>query len=152
VNGAAVAVTPTNGYIHLDRQWAKGDKVSLSLAMPVERIAPNPQIRQDAGCIALQRGPVVYCLEQVDNGASLANVVIPRDAHLTVGFDANLFDGVSVVTGEASRIEPEKWPGGLYQPQSAVPYVSSKFTFKAIPYCFWANREPGEMRVWIREV
>jgi uncharacterized protein len=152
VNGTPTAVVPVNGYVHLNRTWAKGDEVTLSLEMPVERIAPNPQIRQDAGCVALQRGPVVYCLEQVDNGGGLANVVIPRDSRMSSTFDADLFDGVCVITGEASRVEPEKWPGGLYQPQSLVPYASSKMMFKAIPYCFWANREPGEMRVWIREV
>jgi DUF1680 family protein len=119
--------------------------------MPVERIAPHPDIRQDAGCIALQRGPVVYCLEEVDNGPALANVVIPRDARLTAEFDPSLFGGVGVIKGEALRVQPATWPGGLYQPESALEYVQSPVQFKAIPYCFWANREPGEMRVWIRE-
>jgi hypothetical protein len=57
-----------------------------------------------------------------------------------------------VITGEAVRIEPSTWPGGLYQAQSNVKYEQTPFTFKAIPYCFWANRQPGEMRVWVREV
>jgi DUF1680 family protein len=126
--------------------------VVLTLDMPVERIAPHPAIRQDAGCIALQRGPVIYCLEETDNGAQLANVVIPRDARLIGSVEADLFGGVGVITGEAVRIEPTQWPGGLYQPQSVVPYSRTPMTFKAIPYCFWANREPGEMLVWIREV
>lgn len=152
VNGANVDATPENGYVRLARQWANGDSVTLLLAMPVERIAPHPQIRQDAGCIALQRGPVVYCLEEVDNGANLANVVIPTDAPLNAAFDTNLFGGVGVITGEAVRVEPKNWPNGLYQPESRLHYARSTFSFKAIPYCFWANREPGEMRVWIREI
>ena len=61
-----------------------------------------------------------------------------------------LFGGISVVTGQAMRVEPMKWPGGLYQPQSHLQYAQAPFTFKAIPYCFWANREPGEMLVWVR--
>jgi DUF1680 family protein len=120
--------------------------------MPVERIAPHPLIRQDVGCIALQRGPVVYCLEEADNGSELAHVVIPRHTRLATRIDADLFNGISVISGEAMRIKPVNWPGGLYQPQSLVPYSNSRFTFRAIPYCFWANREPGEMRVWIREM
>ncbi|MBZ0287781.1 MAG: glycoside hydrolase family 127 protein, partial [Anaerolineae bacterium] len=60
LNGSTVNVAPRNGYVHINRQWQSGDSVTLSLAMPVERVAPHPEIRQDAGCIALQRGPVVY--------------------------------------------------------------------------------------------
>jgi DUF1680 family protein len=119
--------------------------------MPIERIASHPEIRQDAGCIALQRGPVVYCLEEADNGPRLANVALPRGTRLTAEFDRDLFGGISVITGDAIRLEPQNWPGGLYQPQSALSYPQSSFAFKAIPYCFWANRQPGEMRVWIQE-
>ena len=123
----------------------------LSLAMPVERIAPHPHIRQDAGQIALQRGPVIYCLEETDNSPRLANVVLPPAASLTAVLDADLFGGISVITGEAVCIEPAHWPDSLYQPRSQVQNAPAPFTFKAIPYCFWANREPGEMRVWVRE-
>ena len=151
VNGQKLESQPAHGYLHLQRTWADGDRVSLVLSMPVERIAANPMVRQDAGCIALQRGPVVYCLEQVDNGANLANVVISRHSTLSASFDSALFGGVGVITGQAMRVEPLKWPGGLYQPQSHFQYAQAPFTFKAIPYCFWANREPGEMRVWVRE-
>jgi DUF1680 family protein len=112
---------------------------------------PNPEIRQDAGNIALQRGPVVYCLEQVDNGSHLANVAVPPESKLTASIDAGLFGGVGIITGEAVRIEPKNWTSGLYRSQSQVEVERKPFTFKAIPYCFWANREPGEMRVWIRE-
>jgi DUF1680 family protein len=151
VNGNRQSSSPIDGFAHISRTWSSGDEITLSLAMPVERIASNPQIRQDAGCIALQRGPVVYCLEEADNGPRLANVIIPHDAQLNPTVDTGLFGGVGVITGEARRVEPAEWPGGLYQPQSSIKYSQPTFTFKAIPYCFWANRQPGEMRVWIRE-
>lgn len=151
INGAPYDATLTNGYAVISREWVSGDEVTLRLAMPVERIVPNPHIRQDAGCIALQRGPVVYCLEETDNGAQLANIALPRDARLMAGFDKNLFGGVGVITGDAVRVEPLQWPGGLYQPQSVLELTRAPLAFKAIPYCFWANREPGEMQVWIRE-
>jgi DUF1680 family protein len=151
VNGKALTVEPLGGYAVIAREWASGDTVTLRLVMPIERIAPHPHIRQDAGCIALQQGPVVYCLEEVDNGPQLANVTLPRDARLKIAYDAGLFGGVNVITGDAIRKEPANWPGGLYQPQSALTYHPASSTFKAIPYCFWANREPGEMRVWMRE-
>jgi DUF1680 family protein len=151
VNGQAQSVTLENGYAVLKRQWKNGDHIILELDMPVERMTPHPEIRQDAGHIALQRGPVVYCLEEVDNGARLANVAIPRDTRLQASLDTGLFGGITVITGDAIRVEPLSWPGAMYQPQSVVKYERSPFSLKAIPYYLWANREPGEMRVWIRE-
>ncbi len=152
VNGEAVNVSLTQGYAVIERTWQTGDTVSLTLMMPVERIAPHPEIRQDAGCVALQRGPVVYCLEQADNGPRLANVVLPREARLSARFEPTLFDGVTVITGEGLRAEPVEWPQpALYSPQSALQYAPTPMPIKAIPYFLWANREPGEMRVWIRE-
>ncbi len=82
VNGVPIEASISRGYARIQREWSSGDTVSLTLSMPVERIAANPNIRQDAGQIALQRGPVIYCLEEVDNGAHLANVVISPDAAL----------------------------------------------------------------------
>ena len=64
-----------NGYIRIERTWQSGDQVELTLPMPVERIEAHPSVRQDAGRVALQRGPVVYCLEEVDNGPYLADVI-----------------------------------------------------------------------------
>jgi hypothetical protein len=151
VNGSALSVSPSNGYAVISREWANGDAVDLHLSMPVERIVAHPHVRQDAGCIALQQGPVVYCLEEADNGPHLANLVLPRDSRLRSEFAADLFGGVNVITGDAIRTAAQGWPGGLYQPQSALQLAPAPITFKAIPYCFWANRQPGEMRVWVRE-
>ena len=151
VNGETLDVTSitTRGYARIDRAWHPGDQVELMLPMPVERIESHPNVRQSAGCVALQRGPIVYCLEEVDNGPGLANVVLPRDAELAVAFDSELLEGVSVITGEALRRDPQDREGGLYRPVGLKKMRS--FVFKAVPYYLWANREPGEMRVWIRE-
>ena len=151
VNGDSILLEPQRGYVKIRRSWKRGDIVQLSLDMPVERIAPHPLIRQDAGCVALQRGPVVYCIEGADNGERLANVVLPRDSELSVKHDASLFDGIPIITGKAVRIEPASWNGGLYEPQAMLDYINPSFELKAIPYNLWANRDPGEMRVWIRE-
>lgn len=150
VNGQAIAPAIHKGYAHIEREWQPGDVVTLTLPMPVERMQAHPSVRQNAGRIALQRGPVVYCLEQVDNGADLAQVVIPRDSQLTARYEPDTLGGATVISGEASRITPAEWSGGLYQP--AAPPDAQAFTFRAVPYCLWANREPGEMRVWVREM
>lgn len=151
VNGEEVAPAIEKGYATIDRRWSAGDEITLTLRMPVERVVSHPKVRQNAGCVALQRGPVVYCLEEADNGPDLANVVLPPEAPLSATFDPNLLGGVTVITGEAARRAPEGWRGGLYQPRATQAIAASTFTFKAVPYCFWANRQPGEMRVWMRE-
>ena len=68
VNGKSVKLAPKKGYVHIVRTWKKGDRVDLVLPMAVERIEAHPAVRQDAGFVALQRGPIVYCLEEADNG------------------------------------------------------------------------------------
>ncbi len=149
VNGVAVEAEVRSGYARLERAWAPGDVVALDLAMPVERMRAHPQVRQDAGQVALQRGPIVYCAEEADNGARLANLVLPAASPLVAGRDPGLFGGLGVLTGEALRVEPAEWPGGLYQAETAHTIAARPQAFKAIPYAFWANRAPGEMRVWL---
>jgi len=150
VNGERQTASTERGYVVLSREWSDGDKVELTLAMPVERVMPHPSIRQTAGQIALQRGPLVYCLEEVDNGARLANVCIPASSELDASLDSGLFGGASVITGQALRIEPAEDSTALYRHHSQTGYKETAFTFKAIPYYLWANRDLGEMRVWIR--
>ncbi len=150
INGAEQETVAESGYVILSCQWADGDTVDLTLSMPVERVMPHPHIRQTAGQIALQRGPLIYCLEEVDNGSRLANICIPSSATLGASFDSELFGGITVVTGEALRLEPAEKSSTLYRHESQAEYASDSFAFRAIPYYLWANRDPGEMRVWIR--
>ena len=150
VKGERVEVALENGYALVSRQWADGDTVELTLAMPVERVMSHPNIRQTAGQIALQRGPLVYCLEEVDNGPRLANICIPHDASMAASFDSELFGGATAITGPGLRIEPAEEDAALYRHHSRARYNESEVAVKAIPYFLWANREPGEMRVWIR--
>jgi len=150
VNGKAckLKALARKGYAYIKRIWKKGDRVDLALPMPVERIAAHPHVRMNAGRVALQRGPVVYCLEEVDNGPDLAAIVLPSDAKLKARFQPDLLEGVTVITGRAARRTLADPRGGLYQPASPR---SKSLTNKAVPYFAWCNRKPGEMRVWIRQ-
>ena len=147
VNGRAASVKTEKGYAWINRRWQTGDIVDLSLPMPVERIEAHPKVRQDAGRVALQRGPVVYCLEEADNGRDLNDLVLPRAAALKAKFEPDLLGGVVVVTGTAKRRDQAMWKRELYRPV-ATPLKGS--SIKAVPYAVWANRKPGEMVVWIR--
>jgi hypothetical protein len=150
VNGERVDLESSveRGYAKLSRIWQDGDEVELRLPMPVERIEANPNVRMDGGKVALQRGPIVYCLEETDNGPNLQDVRLPRDAALSAEQRSDLLGGVAVVTGRALRRDPGGWDDELYRPASSE---LQEFEFTAVPYYAWCNREPGEMTVWIRE-
>lgn len=135
------------GYARITREWKKGDKVVLTLPMPVERVYANPKVRMNVGRVALQRGPIVYCLEEVDNGKDLNAILLPKDAKLTVKTDKIAGQNVPVITAKAKRI-PADSRNALYADTVAKPKAAS---IKAIPYFMWANRAEGEMLVWIGE-
>jgi uncharacterized protein len=134
-----------HGYLVLDREWRRGDRVELDLPMPVQRIAANPNVKAEQGLLAIQRGPVVYCLEQCDQAESLASLWLPPDAELKAGRERGLLGGVVAITGEACAASPQKWGRSLYQP----PAPSRRVAVKAIPYYAWDNRQPGTMKVWL---
>ena len=101
-----------------------------------------------AGRVALQRGPVVYCLEAADNGEDLDALTLPRAANFTATFDPDLLGGVAVLRGQAERLSSDAWGEEIYRAQ---PPASVSVPVTAIPYFAWDNRAPGEMQVWIRE-
>jgi DUF1680 family protein len=147
VNGKAFKAPVKKGYAEIDRTWADGDRVELALDMPVERMAAHPAIPEDAGKVALQRGPIVYCLEQCDHAADVTTLVLPDMAPLKARWDARLLGGCSVIEGEAEVFPPSGWKGALYRPASQV--KAKKVRLKAVPYSLWCNREPGAMTVWM---
>jgi DUF1680 family protein len=132
-----------SGYVRIHRTWKAGktEYVTLTLPMPVERVYADPRVKADVGRVALQRGPVVYCLEGVDNGGQVRNLALPPDAKLSSVFRKDLLGGVTVVTGEALAVTrgPDK------------KLVTKPVKFQAVPYSVWDNREPGPMVVWLPE-
>jgi DUF1680 family protein len=129
------------GYIKISRTWKKGDMIRLELPMPVERVYAHPKVKADVGRVALQRGPVVYCLEGVDNDGRVRNLCLPRDAKLSAAFEKKLLRGVVVVRGEALAVSRDKNDKRVTRPVH----------FRAVPYATWDNRKPGEMVVWLPE-
>jgi len=149
VNDKPIAVAPIlqKGYARIEREWKKGDRVVLALAMPVERIEAHPAVREDIGRVALQRGPVVYCLEGVDNAAPLDRIVLPRDAKFETQFKSDFLSGVIVIAADALLADDQEWKETLYRSQ---PTPRRPFRITAVPSCVWDNRAPGAMRVWLR--
>lgn len=148
VNGEQLelAAIMDRGYAKVNRLWQSGDKITLDFPMPVIRLAAHPQVRENAGRVALQRGPLVYCLEEADNGPVLTDIVLPLEPEFQTTFDPELLGGVVTIEAEAYRSADDDQR--LYRPFSAA---LRTVRIKAIPYYAWNNRGVGEMLVWIRQ-
>jgi len=148
LNGKRITPVLQKGYALIARLWRKGDAVELDMAMPVEMLEANPKVRSDAGKAAFKRGPLVYCLEEVDNGKDLADLALAPDPGISVTRNKKFpFPGTVIITADARRRSAKGWESALYRPGlSRVDTVR----VKAVPYALWGNRKPGEMTVWIR--
>ncbi|MBB3355000.1 glycoside hydrolase family 127 protein [Rhizobium lentis] len=149
VNGAMLdlGAHARDGYARIDREWADGDKVALYLPLALRPQYANPKVRQDAGRVALMRGPLVYCVETTDNGEDLNTIVLPRElsaAETVVLKDLN--DAVALDL-KVEREETSNWGTSLYRKAPAERRVA---TARFVPYHLWDNRAPGEMLVWVQ--
>jgi len=134
VNGEAVDPAPqADGYVHLRRTWRRGDTVAIALPMPVRRVYAHEKVEADRGKVALMRGPIVYCLEGVDQpDVDLFAVALPPQADLAAEHRPDLLGGVTVLRGQ-----------GVAE--------GSHVALTAVPYYAWANRDRSPMTVWISE-
>ena len=155
VNGAVVDVeTRPGSYAEIVRQWQAGDVIRLLLPMPVQRLTCHPAVADVFGRVALQRGPLVYCIEQADHnnpdeGAAgdVRALRLPQDASLNPRFVPNLLGGVTVVN--ALVFSSDELNDALYSRIPSSHESDRVVALTAIPYYAWANREPGPMRVWL---
>ena len=134
------------GYAHVTGKWNKGDTITIKFQMPVERVEAHPSVRMNAGKVALQRGPLVYCLEEADNGKNLADIALARKTEFKTVWRKDIPGGYAAIEGQAKRRLIDKWGDKLYSVEESGEKI---IRFKAVPYYLWANRKPGEMRVWI---
>jgi len=133
------------GYAKIKRKWQK-DRIKLILKMPVEKIYANPEVREDIGKVSLQRGPIVYALEEIDNGKNLPAVYLADDAELKAEYKEDLLGGVTVVKGSAYKLDKDSFGSSLYSTQKPE---FKQIEIQAVPYYTWDNRESGEMLVWL---
>src|SRR5207253_10679042 len=111
------------------------------------QVNTHTSVIENEDCIALQLGPLVYCIKTVDNPLPLHLIRLPEDARLTSHFEPELLEGITVIEGDASALKATDWAGTLYRtapPEHEAQHIT------AIPYYAWDNRQAGEMRVWIR--
>jgi len=139
INNQPVDYTIENGYAVIKRTWKKNDVLKVDLPMEVRRVTANEKVKDDQGKVALQRGPVIYCAEWVDNNGKASNIIIPANAAFQVQFKPDLLNGVEIITSEVPVINID---------EQAQTVSTSRKIVTAIPYYAWANRGKGEMMVW----
>lgn len=131
VNGQAQSLNLEKGYAVINRSWKPGDTVELELAMQVRKTVANDSVKYDRGKLALERGPIVYAAESIDNGSNVLDLSVDPEAEFTSEYQTDLLDGVVTIRGTA-------FDNGKKQ------------DFTAIPYYSWANRGESKMTVWLQ--
>jgi uncharacterized protein len=155
VNGKSLEGAQAGQYLPIHRRWSPGDTVSLNFPMSPEVVASNPRVSENRGRVAVQRGPVVYCMEQVDqpNTPAMADVAILANPPAAKAFQAeyksDLLDGVTVLHHNGAALELSSSKEALYLPASPDAPKIRPQNLTLIPYYVWANRQATPMQVWV---
>ena len=153
VNGESIAGAQPGSYLPIRRRWTPGDKVLLSFDMTPQILRANPAVTENTGRVAFQRGPIVFCMEGLDQPSrpqqrNLAGFSVNSAGPTSAHYDPSLLNGVMVLDHQGSQ-EDGPPSRSLYYAADAPQPEASPATLKLIPYYAWANREPSEMQVWI---
>lgn len=148
VNGRDAGVEPKPGrYATISRVWKAGDVIDLDLPMPPRLIAGHPRIEEVRNQAAVQRGPVVYCLESPDlpEGTNILDVYLPSDIQFAVEHEPGFLGGVTTLGGKALLRHERR--EAMYAPLEEPDW--NEVTTQFVPYFAWGNRGPGDMTVWL---
>ena len=151
VNGNDADYSMKKGYAYIRNNWTGSDSITLNLCMRPFLVEANPLVRMDAGKVAIQYGPLIYCIEEADNGSQVFDLFLSRECSLITHFEEDLLGGVVVVEGEGYVHDLTKWQHKLYSKASSNTSFERK-KFRAIPYYAWANRGNGKMTVWLNSL
>jgi len=140
VNGMDYKARVEDGYAVIDRDWKKGDQVAYNLPMNIQRVTANDKVAADRGLVALERGPILFCLEDKDNAFNVNNFILPDNASLKLSFNKDILTGTYTIQGEGISVNPST---------DKLSMLNEKSAFTAIPYNVWDNRGGAAMRVWL---
>ncbi|HEX6802963.1 MAG TPA: beta-L-arabinofuranosidase domain-containing protein [Terriglobales bacterium] len=155
VNGKPETAVKAGEYLPLRRTWKPGDRVSLKFPMDTVPVAANPRVSEDRGKVAVRRGPMIYCMEGLDqpDGVALA------DASILIGggghdefrneYKPDMLDGIMVLHHRGGAYEVSSAEEALYAPVKAMSRKTRPVDLTFIPYYVWANRKPSPMEVWV---
>jgi DUF1680 family protein len=145
INGTSIHIKTKRGYAVIARTWRAGDRVELDLPMEIRFVSAHPAVWANGQRVAVERGPMVYAFEEVDNGPYLADLMI-RKSTLKADFEPGLFGGIVSLVGRGEASDPAVWKDKLYDDEPALRVARR---VKAVPFCLWGNRGAGNMAVWV---
>lgn len=140
LNDQKIQASIVDGYAVIDREWKKGDHVNLQLPMNIQRVIANEKVKADRNLVALERGPVLYCIEETENKFNVNHLILPDSAKLSFKSLPEILNGTYCIQGQGNNIEPSA---------DNVHLNNQNKTFTAIPYAVWDNRGGTAMRVWL---
>ena len=150
LDGQAIGTHGAGGYLRIERAWKRGDVIELALPMPARLTEAHPRIESTRGCVAIERGPLVYCLETADNpDGHIADLEVDTAAPPESVWAPDRLGGVMLVKAGGWAVDTRPWAHQLYRQAGAPAAARRRVTLTAVPYYAWANREPGAMRIWI---
>ncbi|MEM0027133.1 MAG: glycoside hydrolase family 127 protein [Ignisphaera sp.] len=139
-------------YAELKKVWNWGDTVKIALPVKPRLVKPHPWIESDYSKVAIARGPLVYAVEEIDNGFDVRNLAIdPENTRFEEEFKEDLLGGIVVVKGTGYLIDTSNWKNTLYTDYTRG-WVAKETKFMAIPYHLWNNRGRTRMTVWIKSL
>ena len=147
-NGQKVEIKTEKGYAKIAGKFSH-EIFEISFEAPAVFVHANPQVRADAAKTAVVKGPLVYCLEEADNGDDLSALLIDTVQTPEEIYDDQLLGGCSVVHISGRKISGEGWNEHVLYQEKPVSLEDVKLTL--VPYCYWGNRKAGEMLVWMKE-
>jgi DUF1680 family protein len=140
VNGKDVDYRMEKGYAVISRQWKNGDQLTMNFPMPVNEVAANPLVKADEGRVALQRGPLIYCVEGSDNQGQAWTILLPANAKFTSSYQKDLLNGIVSIQADLPVIAAG---------EDGLSVITRTQKVTAIPYFVWCNRAADPMQVWI---
>jgi len=139
VNGTAATLNMEDGYLNIVRKWNKGDEVILNLPMNISLVRSNEKVIENHGRLAMERGPLVYCAEGIDNRGHVFNLLLPEFAPITVQWKPELLGGINTLQAKVPAFRVS---------DTGEEIKTRNHTTIAIPYYAWSHRGIGEMNVW----
>lgn len=147
LSGSAAEYEKEKGYAVITLN--QDTEITVFFAAPARFVRANPNVRADCGKVAITKGPLVYCLEEIDNGKNLSELYVDTKQKITEA-DSGLFGGITELVFHGKRMEEAAWEKGeLY---GEYPVSLSETALRAVPYAYWNNRGKGEMSVWMKEL
>lgn len=137
------------GYLYIENIDEKTIEIELNFDVSPRFVRANPKVREDSGKIALMKGPVVYCLEECDNGKNLPGLFVSADQELKEVYRSDLLNGTTVIELSGERLSEQGWDENQLYSEKKCCFEDVKI--RAVPYAYWGNRSPGEMLVWMKE-